>query len=204
VLVLAFMLVVVLRARRRATTLPPVWFVFGLAFITAIVGWTGRDLRVEWFSVPLGLFLIGAGMLAMRGVSEAAPPATASVNSWPIGFRGSWPLLGPGIAVLFLASIVSTGTDPQTWRAIAVIAVALLAILVGSQFKLAAPFVLGIIVLPVENILVFAVQIGRNIESVPWWITLAIVGAVLLIIAVTYERRSGTDNSVTARMRDLK
>ena len=31
----------------------------------------------------------------------------------------------------------------------------------------------------------------RGIESVPWWITLAIVGAVLLIIAVTYERRSG-------------
>ena len=90
------------------------------------------------------------------------------------------------------------------WRAIGVIAAALLSILVGAQLKLAAPFILGIIVLPVENIVVFAVQIGRGIESVPWWITLAVVGAVLLIIAVTYERRTGADNSVAARMRDLK
>ena len=81
---------------------------------------------------------------------------------------------------------------------------ALVAILLGSQLKLAAPFFLGIIVLPIENIVVFAVQIGRDIESVPWWITLAIVGAVLLIIAVTYERRSGEDGSIAARLRDLK
>jgi hypothetical protein len=85
-----------------------------------------------------------------------------------------------------------------------VIALALVAILLGSQLKLAAPFFLGIIVLPIENIVVFAVQIGRGIESVPWWITLAIVGAVLLIIAVTYERRSGADGSIAARLRDLK
>jgi hypothetical protein len=59
-------------------------------------------------------------------------------------------------------------------------------------------------VLPIENVVVFAVQIVRGIDSIPWWITLAIVGAVLLIIAVTYERRSGADNSVAARLRDLR
>ncbi|HWM33794.1 MAG TPA: hypothetical protein VNR36_06095 [Pseudolysinimonas sp.] len=199
---LVFLLIIVVRARRGATTLPPVWFVFALAFVISIVGWSARDLRVEWFSLPLGLFLLAAGLIAMHTRAMSTMPATG--NSWPFGFGGSWTLLGPGIVVIFLASVLSTGTDPQTWRAIGVIAAALLAILVGAQFKLAAPFVLGIIVLPIENIVVFAVQIGRGIESVPWWITLAIVGAVLLIIAVTYERRSGSDNSVAARLRDLR
>ncbi|MEO8261324.1 MAG: hypothetical protein ABI566_02030 [Pseudolysinimonas sp.] len=197
---LVFMVVIVVRARRAATTLPPVWFVFALAFVTAIVGWSARDLRVEVFSVPLGLFLLGAGVIAMRGTRETV----AAANSWPVGHGGSWRLLGPGIGVLFLASVLASGTDPTIWRAIGVIAAALLSILVGAQLKLAAPFILGIIVLPVENIVVFAVQIVRGVDSIPWWITLAIVGAVLLIIAVTYERRSGADNSVTARLRDLK
>ena len=201
---LAFMVLIVLRARRRPTTLPPVWLVFGIAFITSIVAWSTREYHVELFSIPLGVFLLGAGILAMRGVADEALPAVATPNSWPIGHRGSWWLLGPGIATIFLASILSTGTNPATWRAIMVIAVALVAILLGSQLKLAAPFFLGIVALPIENIVVFAVQIGNEIQSVPWWITLAIVGAVLLIIAVTYERRSGEDGSIAARLRDLK
>ncbi len=201
---LLFMVLIVLRARRRPTTLPPVWLVFGIAFITSIVAWSTREYHVELFSIPLGVFLLGAGVLAMRGVVDEALPAAATPNSWPIGHRGSWWLLGPGIATVLLASILSTGTNPATERAIFVIAFALVAILIGSQLKLAAPFFLGIIALPIENIVVFAVQIGRGIESVPWWITLAIVGAVLLIIAVTYERRSGQDGSIAARLRDLK
>jgi hypothetical protein len=197
---LTFLVVIVLRSRSRETTLPPAWFVFALAFVTAIVGWSARDLRVEVFSVPLGLFLLAAGVLVMLRGRET--PATG--NSWPVGHTGSWRLLGPGIVVLFLASVLASGTDPTIWRAIGVIAAALLSILVGAQLKLAAPFILGIIVLPIENIVVFAVQIVRGIDSIPWWITLAIVGAVLLIIAVTYERRSGADNSVAARLRDLR
>lgn len=198
---LAFMIVVVLRARRAPTTLPPVWFLFALAFVIAIVGWSARDLWVETFSVPLGLMLLGAGVLAMRGGTATTG---GTPNSWPIGHAGSWRLLAPGITVLFLASVLSTGTNPMIWRAVGVIVLALLAILVGAQLKLAAPFFLGIIVLPIENIVVFAVQVTRGIGSVPWWITLAVVGAVLLIIAVTYERRSGADGSITARLRDLK
>ena len=83
------------------------------------------------------------------------------------------------------------------------IVLALAAILVGASRNLAAPFVIGIVVLPVENVLAFLVQIGRGIDAMPWWITLAVVGAVLLIIAVTYERRAGGERGVVARLRDL-
>jgi len=201
---LAIMLVVAVRDRSRATGLPPVWFFFVIAFATAVVAWSPRDLRVEWFSLPLGAFLLVAGATALAestaGGDAAARPR---LSDWPRGWRGSWALLAPGLLVMLSASIAATYTDPLTWRAILVIVVALAAILVGAGARVAAPFVIGIVVLPVENVLAFMVQIGRGIESMPWWITLSVVGAVLLIIAVTYERRDGEGEGIAARLRDL-
>ena len=171
-------------SRGEKTTAPPVWFLFAIAFVTSIVAWSPRDLRVEWFSLPLGAFLLIAGALAMRHGETDAKAQRATIDSWPGRWTGSWALLAPGIVTMMLASIVSTFTDPLTWRAILVMVLALAAILVGSRNRLAAPFLLGLIVLPIENVFVFSVQIGRGIESMPWWITLAVMGAVLLIIAV--------------------
>ncbi|WP_372967453.1 SCO7613 C-terminal domain-containing membrane protein [Microbacterium sp.] len=201
---LVAMVLVAARVLRGPTTAPPVWFLFAIAFVTGIVAWSPRDLRVEWFSLPLGAFLLIAGVLALRRAPEVRPEGRATPDSWPGRWSGSWALLAPGIVTMMSASIVSTFTDPLTWRAILVMVLALAAILVGSRDRLAAPFVLGLIVLPIENVFVFSVQIGRGIESMPWWITLAVMGAVLLIIAVTAERRTGEDAGVAARMRDLR
>jgi hypothetical protein len=198
--ILALMIATAARSRTRTVSLPPVWFLFGVAWCTAVVGWSDRALRVEAFSLPLGLSLLAVGILASRGSAQRR----RSLTAWPVGFDGSWPLLAPGIVATFLPSILATGTDPQTLRAILVIALALLAILVGSLRRLGAPFVLGIIVLPVENITVFAAQIGHTISATSWWITLATAGAVLLVIAATWERRSGGERGVAARIRALR
>ena len=200
IVVLTVMIATAERSRTRPVALPPVWLLFAIAWCTAVVGWSDRALRVEAFSLPLGLSLLAIGILAMRGTSLPG----RSLNSWPTGFTGSWRLLTPGIVVTFLPSILATGTDPQTLRAILVIALALVAILIGSLRRLGAPFLLGIIVLPLENITVFAAQIGHTISATSWWITLATAGAVLLVIAVTYERRSGGERGVAARLRDLR
>jgi hypothetical protein len=199
---LALMITTVMLARTRAVTLPPVWFTFAVAWCVAVAGWSIRSLRVEAFSLPLGIALVVVGVLAMRMKTETGPPRT--LNTWPVGFSGSWWLLTPGIVVTFLPSILATSTDPQTARAILVIALALLAILIGSLRRLGAPFILGIIVLPLENITVFAAQIGHTISATSWWITLATAGAVLLVIAVTNERRTSGERGVAARLRDLK
>ena len=199
---LATMIVTVARARTRDVALPPVWFLFGLAWCAAVSGWSERDLRVEVFSLPLGLALLAAGVIALRASATANAVKIPGWTSWPLGFTGSWRLLTPGILVIFVTSVLSTGTDPQTWRAILVIALALIAIFVGSLLKLAAPFILGIVVLPIENLVVFAVQIGKNIGAGPWWITLSTAGAVLLVLAVTSERRTGA-GGVASRIRDL-
>lgn len=193
------------RGLRGRTSLPPAWFVFALAFTTAVVAWSPRELRVEWFSLPLGAALLLAGALGMRASARGRLVAADGprVADWPAGWNGSWPLLGPGLVVILSASVTATFTDPLTWRAILVIVLALAAILIGASRRLAAPFLIGIVVLPIENAIAFAVQIGRGIQSMPWWITLAVVGAVLLIIAVTYERRAGEQSGIAARLRDL-
>ncbi|CAN5498267.1 hypothetical protein BH10ACT6_BH10ACT6_06720 [soil metagenome] len=199
---LALMIATVVLARRRTVTLPPVWLLFALAWCVMVASWSTREiLRVEGYSLPLGLALLAVGVIAMRPeIVEGGRSAT----SWPVGFRGSWRLLTPGIVVTLLPSMLATGTDPQTWRAILVLALALASILIGSLRRLGAPFVLGLIVLPIENIVVFAVQLGRSIGATPWWITLATAGAVLLVIAVTSERRSTGEKGVAARLRDLR
>ena len=203
----AFLLVVMLataiRARTSPVVLPPVWFLFALAWCTAVAGWSERQLRVEAFSLPLGLALLAVGVIAMRPGGRLSATGIG-ITRWPIGFAGSWRLLTPGILVTFIPSVLATGTDPQTLRAILVISLALIAILIGSLRKLAAPFILGIVVLPIENITVFAVQVGRSIGATPWWITLATAGAGLLVIAVTYERRNTGERGVAARLRDLR
>jgi hypothetical protein len=182
----------------RSRTLPPVWFTFALAWAVAVAGWSTREwFRVEGFSLPLGFALLIAGIIALRRETSTG----GTLATWPIGYSGSWQLLVPGLIVTLGPSMLATATDPQTWRAILVIALALAAILLGSLTKLAAPFVLGIIVLPIENVLVFAVQIGRQIGATPWWITLATAGAALLVIAATSERRSA--GGTAARIRDL-
>ena len=198
---LAVMVATVARARTRPARFPPVWFLFALALCVAVTGWSERYLRVEAFSLPLGLALLAAGVVAMR--VHQLPDTKAGWTSWPLGFTGSWRLLAPGIVATFLPSVLATGTDPQTLRAILVIGLALIAILVGSLRKLGAPFILGIIVLPIENAVVFVVQVGRSISAAPWWITLATAGAVLLVIAVTSERRVGSARGVGVRLRDL-
>ncbi|QAY72525.1 hypothetical protein ET445_03380 [Agromyces protaetiae] len=195
----------VVLARRGAPLrgiLPPFWFVYGVAWITGVAGWSARELRVEVFSLPLGLAVLAAGIIGMGVQREAS--ARRSLDSWPLGFTRSWWLLGPGIALTVLPSILATGTDPQLYRPIMVIGLALVAILVGATRKLAAPFILGLAVLPLENVVVFAAQLDRTVGAMPWWITLATAGGVLLAIAVGSEGRANQGRGVVARMRELR
>lgn len=216
VLLLAFAIGTVVAARDGRTVLPPFWFSYALAWIVGVAGWSQRELRVEVFSLPLGLAVLAAGILAMVGAgwwradaaappsSAATPPTAASLNAWPLGFTGSWPVLAPGIVLTLLPSVLATGTDPQLYRPIMVIAFALVAILVGSAMKLAAPFLLGLAVLPIENVVVFAAQLDRAVGAMPWWITLATAGTVLLAISVSAERRTSQGRGVAARLRELR
>lgn len=203
---------------------PPTWFVWLLALTAAIGAWSPRELRVEVFSLPLGAGLLVAGYLAFAATSRAAARsgdvgagATGTggvagdrgvsaprLADWPVGFVGSWRTLAVGILAVLGPSVLATYTDARTWRAVLVIGLALAAVLVGTRFHLAAPFVLGVVVLPVEILVVFVSQLGTAISAGPWMLTLTAAGGLLLIIAVYYERRMSSYDGAAAYLRDLR
>ena len=208
IVVLGVMLVTVLAGLRGPTIMPPTALVFAAAWCTAVAGWSTRELNVEWFSLPLGAGLLLAGVLVMRrGPAVAELEQTAvrgTLVSWPVGFTRSWALLAPGVVVTVLPSVLATGTNPATWRAILVIGLALVALLVGAFGRFAAPFVLSLVTFGVE-IVVILVQLiaGRDIDPVVFWVAAATAGAILIFVGIWFERRSRA-GAEGARMRDLR
>jgi hypothetical protein len=127
VLEVALLVLLVLVARRLLrglTTGIPSWAVWLGALAAAIAAWSPRELRVEVFSVPLGVGLVVAGCFALgewEARTKVGGPASAraprrTLVGWPVGWTGSWALLGPGILALLGPSVLATFTDPQTRR----------------------------------------------------------------------------------------
>jgi len=201
------MLGTVARALRGPTILPPAWLVFAAAWCVAVAGWSVRDLNVEWFSLPLGLALTAAGVLALRHGAPGArgTESRGTVVSWPVGFTRSWSVLAPGIVVTVLPSVLATGTNPATWRAILVIALALVALLVGAMGRFAAPFVLSLVAFGVELVVIlFQLAFGREIDPVVFYIAAGTAGLILIVVGIWFERRTRGDRENGARMRDLR
>ncbi|WP_423462649.1 SCO7613 C-terminal domain-containing membrane protein [Promicromonospora sp. MS192] len=212
VALLVTLVLVARRLLRGLSTGVPAWAVWVAALAAAIAAWSPRELRVEVFSLPLGVGLVVAGCFALgewEARTRVAGPGGVhsrrpTLVGWPVDWTGSWALLAPGIAALLGPSVLATFTDPQTWRAVLVVAVALTGVLVGSRRRLAAPFLLGVWVLPVEVLIVFVSQLGTEISAVPWMLTLAAAGGVLLIIATLDERRTAGYGGAAAYLRDLR
>lgn len=188
-----------LRLRGRVI-LPPVWFCWLLALGVGIAGWSLRELRVEAYALPLGLTLLACGVLAWRAArpnpGSAVAPASirptsiwpTSIWDWPIGQSNpTWAIL-PGVLATLGPSTLAIGTDPQTWRAILVLALALAALLVGARQLWRSVLKAGIVDLGVAVLLVFVARQGA-IDAVPWLIALVSAGGVLLGLAVYSERR---------------
>uniref|UniRef100_UPI003782E453 SCO7613 C-terminal domain-containing membrane protein n=1 Tax=Pseudolysinimonas sp. TaxID=2680009 RepID=UPI003782E453 len=196
------MLGTVVRSLRGTTILPPIGIVFVAAWFVAVAGWSVRALNVEWFSLPLGLALTAAGVLVLRHGSDSR---RGTLTSWPVGFTRSWAVLAPGIVVTVLPSVLATGTNPATWRAILVLGLALVALLVGALLRYAAPFVLSLATFGVEILVILVVlAVGRDIDPVIFYVAAGSAGVILITVAIWFERRSRGDREGSARMRDLR
>lgn len=176
-----------LRLRGRVI-LPPVWYVWLLALGVGIAGWSLRELRVEFHALPLGLTLLACGVLAWRAAGRGA---ALPDRSWPIGQVDPTRAILPGVLATLGPSTLAIGTDPQTWRAILVLVLALAALLVGARRLWRPCMVTGIVDLAVAVLLVFVARRGA-IDAIPWLIALVSAGGVLLGLAVYSERRQHT------------
>jgi hypothetical protein len=132
--------------------------------------------RVDPFdlvTVSIAAALLGAGAVRMRRSTRV----------------GSWPALGPGLAVLLVPALIADLTDPELWRIVALGVVAATAVLVGAIRRLQAPLLLGGAVLLVHALWQLWPWITDVYEAVWWWLWLGIAGVVLVVLAATYERQ---------------
>lgn len=159
----------------------------GVLVLGGLVALTfGRVEPFDLVTASVGLALIGAGSLRMR-----RSPAV-----------GSWPALGPGLAVLLVPSLVADFTDPEFWRIVALGVVAAVSVVIGAVQRLQAPLLLGGAVLLVHAIAQLWPWITWLYEAVWWWLWLGIAGVILVTLAATYERQlrlaRGTFRSLAA------
>lgn len=188
-----FPLLAVAHIAASATTVRPV--------AGPVLGWT-----------TLGALVLGGLAALMPGGVDPFDLVTASVGVALIGagaFRmrrspelGSWPALGPGLAVLLLPALLADFTDPELWRNVALGVVAVVAVVVGAIRRLQAPLLLGGAVLLVHAIVQLWPWITALYEAVWWWLWLGIAGVLLVVLAATYERQlrlaRGTVRSIAA------
>jgi hypothetical protein len=149
----------------------------------ALLGWAGAavlgaatliriasDVSVpELYTLPAAALLVAVGVWRLRTDPESS----------------SFTVLGSGITLALLPSLLLALDEPVSLRGALVGAGCVLVLGAGVQQRLAAPFVLGAIT---TGILALR-HLQPVAEAVPRWISLGGVGLLLLVVGVTWEAR---------------
>ncbi|MEV0716117.1 hypothetical protein AB0H87_15980, partial [Asanoa sp. NPDC050611] len=123
----------------------------------------------EAYTLPAAALALVAGYLALRRDPRL----------------GSWLALGPGLAAALLPSLASVlVAGGQLERRLILGVGAMVVVLVGAQRRWRAPVVAGGVTLVVLTVHELAVW-----DLLPRWAYLAGGGLVLILVAMTYERR---------------
>ncbi len=158
----------------------------GLALLT-LSSWIQLSLQdvhtVEAYTVPAAFILLGIGLVRRRS-DETLSSSSA---------------YAPGLLLGLVPSLLyGLHEGPSTRAGLVLVAAALTAVL-GARARLSAPLVIGSCVALLD-----AVWLGApTLASLPRWATLGMVGAALLFVGATYEKRRTQAESVARHVRDL-
>ena len=165
VLAVASAVVAVWRADRR-------WLQWVAAVSSSAASWSifadaGVE-TVEVYTAPPALLLVGLAAARLRARPDVS----------------SWPLLGSGLGLLTVPTVVQLTDDPGDLPRLAV-AVTLGAALVvaGRVWALQSPLVVGVTVCGVAALTQHAVVT----QALPRWVLLAAAGVLLLWLSISYE-----------------
>lgn len=145
----------------------------GMTLPLGVVDSLGVMDPVDLFSGVIGTALIAAGAIRLSRSSDL----------------GSWPTIGPGLAVLLVPALLADWADPELWRIVTLGVLSAAAVIVGVVLRLQAPFALGGGVLLVHAISQLWPWVSRLYVAEWWWLWLGIAGAALIAVAATYERQ---------------
>ena len=159
-----------------------------------IVSLVSADRR-RW-SVPGGLLLAAstwvrlsdAGVEVVEAYTLPSALAVLGVGAWKLWRQpqlGSVKALLPGLTLAFLPSLLRSTDDPVSWRALILGVSALGALLLGAYQRLIAPLVAGAVVVGVLAVL----NLTPYALALPRWVLFAAVGAALLFLGMTWEKR---------------
>jgi len=153
-----------------------------------------RDRRVAYGAAAgaLALFATWAWLAAAGvGVVEAytAPAAAlalaAGVAGWRTGPGRSWLALGPALVLAIGPTLALGIAEGDVLRLVLAAALAFATVVTGAVWRLQAPLCIGAAALLALGI----DQWGDDIVRLPRWITLGVVGVLLMWIGATFEHR---------------
>ncbi len=164
----------------------------------------------------------GAGVVrALRGMAQSGTPAWQDVELWAlpaalvvlaIGLRllaihptlRSWRPLTPGLALLLVPSFLLAFDGVPLWRVVLVAVLAGIVVAAGVLRRLQAPAVAGGVLLAAHAVAQLGPWVVRTLADQPRWLSLGIVGAILLGLGATYERRLRELRSVRVQLNRLR
>jgi hypothetical protein len=164
-----------------------------MAFLAAILGRSTGVGVVEVWSVPVAVVLLAVGSARLRRI-----PASRS-----------WAALGPGLGILLLPSLWLAALAPapvgvDLWRITGVVVVTGGVVAYGAARRLQAPVLGGGALLALHAVIQLGPWVARTVAGLPRWTVLAVVGAVLLGLGATYERRLRELRSVRTHLAALR
>jgi hypothetical protein len=158
-----------------------------------------------------GLLLAAASWVRLSDVGVSAPepytlPSALAllVTGWyrtrrdpGLGTLTAW---SPGLGLALVPSLLWAVADPLSWRALLLGAAALGLVLLGAQLRLAAPLVWGAgvgAVLALWEVLPPAFEMSA-------WLVMGVVGAGLLLLGASWERRVQDARTAVGYVRNLR
>ena len=189
VAVLAAVHVLGMLIERPPFTRPVAWIALALAAVMGIAGVAvGAIDPIEWATAIIALALLVVGAVMLRRYPDA----------------GSWRWLAPGLLVLLLPSLFATFVDQPIWRLVALGLVCVAVIVVGAMRRLQAPLLIGAVVVLAHAIRTFSPQLVAVYQLTEWWVWAVVGGAIIIFVAVTFERRVRDLKSVGGRIAALR
>ena len=165
------------------------WVAFGCAVLVALISIEpGIIDPLEWGTAILAVALLIPGIVKLLREPTVR----------------SWPTLAPGLLVLLVPSLLATFVDQPVWRLVGIGVICIVAIIVGVLARLQAPLVIGSVVVLAHALRTFAPQLVAVYQLTEWWVWAVIGGAIILFIALTFERRVRDLRSVGARVGALR
>ena len=137
---------------------------------------------VEAYTLPLALVLLTVGVVRMRR-----------------GDASSTRALGPGLALAIVPSLLQVMVDPVDTRAVLLGLACLLLVAVAVWQGWSAPLLAGAV-----TVALVVLRQGTLAQVLPQWVLIGLVGVVLTVVGVTWERRLVELRRASAYVRGLR